>query len=67
MSIRAIGTRPRLVAPTYARENIIHCGRTKFWALVKAGKIRMVDVGVGRKMVDVDSIEAMLDAAQEVA
>jgi hypothetical protein len=58
---------PRLVTPSYARANIIKCGRTKFWALVKAGKIRLVDVGVGRKMVDAGSIEAMFAPEQEAA
>ncbi len=58
---------PLLVTPTYARDNLIHCGRTKFWAMVKAGSIRLVDVGVGRKMVDVDSIKALLAPDQQAA
>ncbi len=61
------GGAPRLVTPSYARENMIRCGRTKFWALVKAGSIRLVDVGVGRKMVDVASIEALLRPEEKQA
>jgi hypothetical protein len=67
MSSSANAVAPRLVTPSYARENMIRCGRTKFWAMVKAGTIRLVDVGVGRKMVDVSSIEALLDPDQKAA
>jgi len=66
MNSPAVGV-PRLVTPSYARENMIRCGRTKFWALVKAGSIRLVDVGVGRKMVDVASIEALLRPEEKQA
>jgi hypothetical protein len=56
-----------LVTPRYAREHLIGCGRTKFWALAKAGSIRLVDVGVGRRMVDVASITALLEPEKQAA
>ncbi len=58
---------PRLVTPTYARQHLICCGRTKFWHLCKVGSIRLVDVGVGRKMVDVSSIDALLAPKENAA
>jgi hypothetical protein len=50
--------RPLLVSAPKARK-LIGCGPTKFWALVKAGKIKMVDVGVGNRMVDYSSLETL--------
>jgi hypothetical protein len=53
--------KPLLVSSNRARE-ILDIGQTKFWAMVKAGKIRMADTG-GRRMVVYASLEAL---AQQV-
>ena len=49
--------RPILVSTATAKQ-IIDIGNTKFWQLVKAGKIQMVDVA-GRRMVVYDSLEKL--------
>ncbi len=49
--------KPLLVPGTVARK-IIGVGNTKFWELVKDGKITMADVG-GRRMVVYASLEAL--------
>src|SRR5947209_7933319 len=48
---------PIVVSTTTAR-NVIDVGNTKFWALVKAGTIELVEVG-GRKMVVYDSLKRL--------
>jgi hypothetical protein len=58
---------PVMVTPSYARNHLIKCGKTKFYAMVKAGSIRLVDVGVGRKMVDVASIKALVNQEKQAA
>lgn len=52
-----ISDRPLLVSAPRARQ-IIDVGNTKFWELVKAGKIQMANVG-GRRMVVYSSLEAL--------
>jgi len=52
-----IPEKPLLVSAPKARK-VIDVGNTKFWALVKAGKIKMVEVG-GRRMVVYASLEAL--------
>jgi hypothetical protein len=49
--------KPLLVSAPRARK-IIDCGNTKFWSLVKDGKIQMAEVG-GRRMVVFASLEAL--------
>jgi hypothetical protein len=49
--------KPILVSAVRARE-ILDVGVTKFWAMVKAGKIRMADTA-GRRMVVYASLEAL--------
>jgi hypothetical protein len=51
---------PRLATPRYVRTHLIRIGRTKFYALVKAGKILMVNLGVGHPLVDVASVERLI-------
>jgi hypothetical protein len=53
--------KPILVKPATAR-TALDVGNTKFWELVKAGKIRMVDIGIGYRMVDYRSLEALRDS-----
>jgi hypothetical protein len=53
----SIPDKPLLVSPSRARE-IIDVGNTKFWELVKAGKIQMVEVG-RRRMVVYASLEEL--------
>jgi hypothetical protein len=52
--------KPVLVKPSTARR-LLDVGNTKFWELVKAGKLRMVDTGRGQRQVDYRSIEALRD------
>jgi hypothetical protein len=52
-----ISEKPLLVSGPKARK-IIGVGNTKFWELVKAGKIKMANVG-GRRMVVYASLEAL--------
>lgn len=54
--------KPLLVSGPKARK-LIGCGNTKFWALVKSGKIKMADVG-GRRMVVYASLEALTQLAE---
>ena len=49
--------KPLLVSNTKAKK-IIGVGNTKYWALVKAGKIKTVDVG-GRACAVSASLEAL--------
>jgi hypothetical protein len=49
--------KPLLVSGARARE-ILGIGETKFWAMVKAGKIKLADTG-GRRMVVYASLEAL--------
>ncbi len=54
--------KPLLVSGPRARR-ILGIGETKYWAMVKAGKIKLVDVGTGRRMVDYASLEALVSEA----
>jgi hypothetical protein len=49
--------KPLLVSGRRARE-ILDIGETKFWAMVKAGKIKLADTG-GRRLVVYASLEAL--------
>ena len=60
-----ITDKPLLVSGPHARR-ILDVGNTKFWALVKAGKITMADVG-GRRMVVYASLEALAGPTQPTA
>jgi hypothetical protein len=53
--------KPLLVSAPRARE-ILDIGTTKFWAMVKAGKIKMAETG-GRRMVVYASLEALTQEA----
>jgi hypothetical protein len=55
--VDAIGHKPLLVANSVAKK-IIGVGNTKYWELVKTGRIKLVDVG-GRKMAVFASLEAL--------
>lgn len=58
--------KPILVSGPTARR-LIGVGNTKFWDLVKSGRIRMTDVG-GRRMVVYASLESLADpGAQQAA
>jgi hypothetical protein len=57
--------KPLLVSAPRARK-IIDVGNTKFWELVKEGKIQMADVG-GRRMVVYASLEALANPQQQNA
>jgi hypothetical protein len=57
--------KPMLVSATRARE-ILDVGTTKFWAMVKAGKIEMADTG-GRRMVVYASLERLATPTREAA
>ena len=52
-----IPLKPLLVSGPEARK-LLGIGNTKYWALVKAGKIKVVDVN-GRKMPVYASLEAL--------
>jgi hypothetical protein len=54
---------PLLVSTTTAKR-VCDFGNTKFWALVKAGKIEMVDVGTGRRSVVYASLKKLVSTAQ---
>jgi hypothetical protein len=56
-----VDLKPLLVPGPTARR-IIGVGNTKYWALVKAGKIKLVDVG-GRKMAVYASLEDLTKQA----
>jgi len=49
--------KPLLVSAPRARE-ILDVGTTKFWAMVKSGRIKMAETG-GRRMVVYASLEAL--------
>jgi hypothetical protein len=53
--------KPLLVSNTEAKK-LIGVGNTKYWALVKAEKIKTVDVG-GRRMAVFASLEALANPA----
>jgi hypothetical protein len=55
--------KPLLVSNTTAKK-VIGVGNTKYWELVKAGKIKTVDVG-GRRMAVFASLEALANPAAE--
>jgi hypothetical protein len=57
--------KPLLVPSSRARA-ILGIGNTKFWAMVKAGKIEMADVG-GRRMVVYASLERLATPTREAA
>ncbi len=58
--------KPILVSGPTARR-LIGVGNTKFWDLVKTGRIKMTDVG-GRRMVIYASLESLAEpAAQQAA
>ena len=59
--MKTIELKPLLVSGPTAR-NLIGCGNTKFWDLVKACKIRMVWVGESR-LVDYASLEELVHPA----
>ena len=67
MNTASIPAGPRLAYPAYVREHYLKVGRTKWHALVNAGKIRLVDVGAGRKLVDMSSIDDLLAQPSKVA
>lgn len=52
--------KPLLVKPRTAMR-VLDVSHTKFWEMVKAGCIRMVDPGYGFRMVDYRSLEEMRD------
>ena len=58
-----IDWKPLLVSNTKAKQ-VIGVGNTKYWELVKAGKIKTVDVG-GRSMAIYASLEALANPAAE--
>jgi len=62
--MQQVELKPLLVTGPVARK-VIGVGNTKFWELVKAGKIKMTDVGGGRRLVVYASLEAL--AGQEAA
>jgi hypothetical protein len=53
--------KPILVSAPRARE-ILGVGTTKFWGMVKAGRIKMAETG-GRRMVVYSSLEALATEA----
>ena len=53
------GLEPILVSVSTARR-LLDIGNTKFWALVKAGKLEMVHTGTGRRSVSYRSIKSLL-------
>jgi hypothetical protein len=55
--MRVITDKPLLITGARARE-LLDIGETKFWAMVKAGKIKLADTG-GRRMVVYASLEAL--------
>jgi hypothetical protein len=55
--------KPLLVSNTVAKQ-LIGVGNTKYWELVKAEKIKTVDVG-GRRMAVYASLEALANPAAE--
>ncbi len=57
--------KPLLVRAPAARK-LIGVGNTKFWALVKAGKIEMADVG-GHRMVVYASLEKLASPTAQAA
>lgn len=57
--------KPVLIKTTTA-QRLLDCGHDKFWRLVKAGKIRLVDPGFGYRMVDYRSIEEFRDGSPVV-
>jgi hypothetical protein len=57
-------TAPLLVSAARARQ-IIGVGNTKFWQMVKSGRIKMADVG-GRRMVVFASLEALTQPAATI-
>lgn len=61
----SVHDKPLLVPGPTARK-LIGCGNTKFWALVKAGKIEMADVG-GRRLVVYASLEKLACPATQAA
>jgi len=50
-----------LVVPGPIARKMLSIGNTKFWELVKAGKIEMANIG-GRRMPTVESIERLAKA-----
>jgi hypothetical protein len=50
---------PLAVSTTVAKRTL-GIGNTKFWALVKIGKIKLVDVGTGRRLVNYASLEQLV-------
>jgi hypothetical protein len=59
--MNVVPDKPLLVSGPRARE-ILDIGQTKFWAMVKAGKIKMAETG-GRRMVVYASLEALTQEA----
>ena len=59
--MNATPEKPILVSAIRAR-GILDVGTTKFWAMVKAGRIKMADTG-GRRMVVYASLEALTTEA----
>jgi hypothetical protein len=56
--------KPRVVSGPTARQ-LLDIGNTKYWDLVKAGKIKLVKLGGrGRGMATMDSIETLVADAE---
>jgi hypothetical protein len=53
-----VDLKPLLVKPLTARR-LLDIGNTRFWELVKDGRIQMVDIGQGHRSVDYRSLEAL--------
>jgi hypothetical protein len=51
-------TKPLLVNNSTAKR-LLGVGNTKYWQLVKAGKIEMVDTGIGYRMPSYASLERL--------
>ena len=50
---------PIVVSASTARR-LLDIGNTKYWAMVKAGRIEMVDIGIGRRMVLFASLQRLI-------
>ena len=55
----------RLIVTPQRAQQILDIGNTKFWELVKTGKIKMVEVG-RRRMVVYSSLEALVNPEAEI-
>lgn len=55
--------RGRLLKSRRAREYLGDIGNTKFWELVKQGRLRMVALGGGHRLVDGNSLADLIEGA----